>query len=112
MIISPTLPPAAAIEQSSVNQSLLNQIDSSQQSRRATDTVQLSSEARNLASTKLDNNNNANNAQLAAKNPNDNELQEAVPDNEAAEPPRPNSTANATNNVAQQQQTAKIDIIA
>ncbi len=49
MIILPTTTPAAVIDQSSVNQSQQQQVSSAEQSRKATVTVQLSSEARELA---------------------------------------------------------------
>jgi len=49
MIILPTTPPAAVIDQSSVNQSQQQQVSSAEQSRKASVTVQLSSEARELA---------------------------------------------------------------
>ncbi len=49
MIIVPTATPAAAIDQNTVNQTQQNQVQSAEQSRQASVTVQVSSEARQLA---------------------------------------------------------------
>jgi len=52
MIIAPTTTPAAVLDQNSVNQSQQQQVQSSKDSRKATVTVQISSQARELAGTK------------------------------------------------------------
>lgn len=116
MIISPSTPPAALADLNSVNQTLNNQIESSEQSRKATDTVQLSAEARNLANTKLDNGGNSTNP-LATSG--DNERLEATPDNEAAESisnPASNQAgaqpAQPLDNLTQQPVASKIDVVA
>ena len=49
MIIVPTATPAAVLDQNTVNQTQQNQVQSAEQSRRASVTVQVSSEARELA---------------------------------------------------------------
>jgi len=49
MIIAPTTTPAAVLDQSSVNQSQQQQVQSAEFSRKASVTVQISSEARELA---------------------------------------------------------------
>ena len=51
MIIVPTATPAAVLDQNTVNQSQQNQVQSAEQSRTASVTVQLSAEARELAGT-------------------------------------------------------------
>jgi len=53
MIILPAATPAVAIEQNNVNQAQQNQVQSSEQSRKATDTVQISPKALELAGTDL-----------------------------------------------------------
>jgi len=49
MIIVPTATPAAVLDQNTVNQTQQNQVQGAEQSRQATVTVQVSSEARELA---------------------------------------------------------------
>lgn len=49
MIIVPTTPPVALVDQNSINQAQQNQSQSSEASRKATDTVKISSEAQQLA---------------------------------------------------------------
>jgi len=49
MIITPAATPVAAIDQSNVNQSQQNIVQQSEQSRKATDTVQISPRAQELA---------------------------------------------------------------
>jgi len=51
MIIAPTTTPVALLDQNSVNQSQQQQVQSTEYSRKASVTVQLSSEARELAGT-------------------------------------------------------------
>jgi len=53
MIILPASTPAVAVDQSSLNQAQQNQVQSSEQSRKATDTVQISPKALELAGTEL-----------------------------------------------------------
>lgn len=55
MIIAPTITPAAALDQNSVKQSQVQQVQSTEDSRKATVTVQVSSQARELAGTKSNN---------------------------------------------------------
>jgi len=126
MIILPVSTPAVAIDQNSVNQSQLNQSQSLQDARKATDTVQLSSEARKMAGAES---NYTASTPAASSQPQeapasnsvslaleasatthrvaaDNEVTETIADNEVAEQQRP------VNAMTGQQETTKIDVVA
>jgi len=102
MIILPTTTPAANIEQFGLNQHQQQHIQNSEQSRKATDTVQLSAQARELASSHQHQQAEAAitpaTVQLAA----DNEVAEKV----VIEQQRP------SNPVTHQPNATKIDIVA
>ena len=108
MIILPVSTPAVAIDQNSVKQSEQNDTQALQKSRKATETVQISSEARQLAGAESKNSNNSastysassgNNAAAATQTASpqagstttsvqqasDNEAAEVVADSEVAE---------------------------
>ena len=132
MIILPVSTPAVAVDQSNVNQSQLNQSQSLQDSRKATDTVQLPTEARRMASAEStyvavaqaivnkppetqESSASANGVSLATEVKDapaprhiaaDNEVAEKVADNEIAEQQRP------TNAVSGKNETTKIDVVA
>lgn len=131
MIILPVSTPAVAIDQNTVNQSQQNQSQSLQDSRKATDTVQLSAEARRMAGAESnytaaapatpatassdESSPSANSVSLATEiqsNPTpahiatDNEVTEKVADSEVAEQQRPVNAATG------QQETTKIDVVA
>ena len=53
MLIAPTATPIASIDQSNVNQTQQNSVQQSVQSKKATDTVQISAKAQELAGTEL-----------------------------------------------------------
>ena len=127
MIILPAATPAVAIDQNTINQSQQNQSQSLQDAKKATDTVQLSAEARKLAGTESSDRapvtpapaaptqetGGANSVSLALEASAtthrvaaDNEVTEKVADNEVAEQQRP------TNAVTGQNETTKIDVVA
>ncbi|TLS66767.1 hypothetical protein FE236_01105 [Mariprofundus erugo] len=106
MVISPTITPVAVADFSNLNQTQQQHINQSEQSRKATDTVQLSAQARQLASAELHNKPAANTEQVAPHQAADNEAAEKVADNEAAEQARP------SNPVTRQPETTKIDLLA
>jgi len=131
MIIMPVSTPAVAVDQNNVNQSQQNQSQSLQDSRKATDTVQLSSEARKMAGVESnytaaapatppaaatqEASASANSVSLAteiqstptpAHIATDNEVTEKVADSEVAEQQRPVNAATG------KQETTKIDIVA
>jgi len=106
MIILPTTTPAANIERFDFTQHQQQHIQNSEQSRKATDTVQLSTQARKLAGSHQHQQTEAvitpATIQLAA----DNEVAEKVADNEVIEQQRP------SNPVTHQPNATKIDIVA
>ena len=102
MIILPTSTPVALTDFSQNNQSQQQLVQHAEQSKKATDTVQLSAQARELAGNKLAQNQAPLNPLQAA----DNEANEAVADNEQIEQQRP------VNPLTQQPVNTKIDIIA
>lgn len=105
MLISPTIPPVALVDQNSVNQSLNNQIANAEQSRKATDTVQLSAEAKNLANADLNSSSNRQHIVQNTSASRENEALETAPDNESSESQQP------VNNLTQQSTTTKIDVV-
>ncbi|MDQ6982150.1 MAG: hypothetical protein Q9M08_03985 [Mariprofundus sp.] len=130
MIILPVSTPAVAIDQNSVNQSQQNQVNQSEQSRKATDTVMVSPEARQMASADSNYSASSNNtpaapqqaaassepvtAQQAAASTAppapqqiaDIEVAEKVADSEVVEQQRP------TNAMTGKQDSTKIDVVA
>ncbi len=102
MIILPTTPPVALGDQNSVNQSLQHQFQNAKQSKKATDTVQLSAQAQEMAGGGLT---NQHNTPAAIRQAADNEAAETVADNKVAEAQRP------TNPVTQKPESTKIDIL-
>jgi hypothetical protein len=103
MIILPVTTPAAAIDQNSVNQAQQNQLQSSEDSRKATDTVKISAEAQQLA----DNSVNSN-APKEANDPTRIMAQEAA----KALTEAPKSDDVQKNPVTQKPEGSKIDIVA
>lgn len=83
MIILPTTTPAAVTDLSNSNQTVHQQIQSSEQSRKATDTVQISAHAQELAGSGLQSRQSP-----AVQSMADNEAAEKVADNEIAETQR------------------------
>jgi len=106
MIILPTATPVAAADFGNTNQSQQNQVNQSEHSRKATDTVQLSSEARQMAGTELNPKTSATTAPLPPQQLADIEVAEKVADNEAVEQQRP------VNPSSKQPETTKIDLLA
>jgi len=106
MIILPTTTPAANVAQFDLNQSQQQHIQNSEQSRKATDTVLLSAQARELASTHQHQQAEASNTPATIQRAADNEVAEKVADNEVIEQQRP------SNPVTHQPNASKIDIVA
>jgi len=106
MIIMPAATPVAISDVSINNQSQQQQIQLAEESKKATDTVQVSVQARELAGADLNNKPAANTAPAAIQKAADNEVAERVADNEVAEQQRP------TNPVTNKPETTKIDIVA
>jgi len=106
MIIAPTATPVAISDVSTNNQSQQQQIQIAEESKKATDTVQVSAQAREMAGAELNNKPAANNEPVAVQKAADNEVAEKVADNEIAEQQRP------TNPVTNKPETTKIDIVA
>ena len=106
MIILPTTTPAALTDVNNNNQTIHEQIQSAVHSKRATDTVQVSAQARELAGSGLNNGPAANNVPATAQRATDNEMAEKVADNEAIEAQRP------SNPVTNKPETSKIDVVA
>jgi uncharacterized transporter YbjL len=106
MIIMSASTPTAIIDLSNNNQSQQQQVQSAEQSKKATDTVQVSAQAREMAGTELNNRPVASNAPIAIQKAADNEVAERVADNEVIEQQRP------SNPVTHKPETTKIDIVA
>lgn len=107
MIILPASTPAAVVDFGNLNQSQQNQVNQSEQSRKATDTVQLSHQARQLAGAQLHNSPAQTSQPVAAVHAAaENEATEKVADNEAVEQARP------VNPQTQKPETTKIDLLA
>lgn len=106
MIISPSVAPVALIDQNSTNQTQNSQIQNSEQSRKATDTVQVSAQARELAGTEQNNKPVASTSPAAIQKAADNEVAEKVADNEVIEQQRP------SNPITHKPETTKIDVLA
>jgi len=106
MIIMPASTPVAIADVSNNNQSQQQQMQSTEQSRKATDTVQVSAQAREMAGSGLDNKPAANSEPIAVQKAADNEAAEKVVDNEITEAQRP------SNPVTQKPETSKIDVVA
>jgi len=106
MIILPAATPVAVADVGNLNQSQQNQINQSEQSRKATDTVQLSPEAKQLAGAQLHNSPTASSQPTAQHIAADNEVTEKLADNEAVEQQRP------VNPQTQRPETTKIDVLA
>jgi len=106
MIILPAATPVALADLGNLNQSQQNQVSQSEQSRKATDTVQLSAQAKQLAGAQLHNSPTTNTQPTAQHIASDNEATEKVADNEAVEQQRP------TNPQTQRPETTKIDMLA
>ncbi|MDQ6992186.1 MAG: hypothetical protein Q9M31_01825 [Mariprofundus sp.] len=106
MIILPaSTTPIASTDFTNLRQSQQNITSQSEQSRKATDTVQLSSEAKQLASAQA-HNSSAVNVAVSAPQSTDSEATETVADNEAVEQQRP------VNLQTQKPETTKIDVLA
>jgi len=105
MIIMPTTTPVAIADISNNNQSQQQQIQSIEQSRQATDTVQVSAQARKIAGTELNNKPAANSEPVAVQKAANNEVAEKVADNKIVEQQRPH------NPVTQKSETTKIDVV-
>ncbi len=106
MIILPTTTPAVLADVNSNNQTVHQQIQNAEQSKRASDTVQVSAQAREMAGSGLNNKAAANFDPVTVQKAADNEAAEKVADNEIAEAQRP------SNPVTQRPETTKIDIVA
>jgi len=106
MIILPTTTPAANIEQFGLNQHQQQHIQNSEHSRKATDTVQLSAQARELAGSHQHQQAEATITPATVKLAADNEVAEKVADNEVIEQQRP------SNPITHQPNATKIDIVA
>ncbi len=106
MIIMPTATPAAITDLSYTNQSQQQHIQNAEQSKKATDTVQVSAQAREMAGDSLSNAPAANNAPAAIQQVADNEAAEKVVDNEVIEQQRP------SNPITHKPETTKIDVLA
>jgi hypothetical protein len=106
MIIMPATTPTAIIDLSNNNQSQQQQMQSIEQSKQATDTVQVSAQAREMAGTGQNNNPVAASAPIAIQKAADNEVAERVADNEVIEQQRP------SNPVTHKPETTKIDVVA
>ncbi len=130
MIILPTTTPVAAIDFSNLNQSQQNQTNQAEQSKRATDTVMVSSEARQMAGTELNSKPSSYSAAIvpqqvestnapaapqqvapstppvSAQQAADNEVTEKVADSEVVEQQRP------TNAMTGKLESTKIDVVA
>jgi len=106
MIILPTTTPVAIADVNNNNQTAQQQIQNVEQSNKATDTVQVSSQAREMAGTELNNKPAANNEPAAVQKAADNNVAEKVADNKIAEAQRP------SNPVTQKPESTKIDVVA
>ncbi|MDX8405758.1 MAG: hypothetical protein R8K50_06370 [Mariprofundus sp.] len=106
MIILPSSTPAAVSDFGNFNQTQQNHISQSEQSRKATDTVQLSPQSLQLASAQMHNNPTASVQSVAPHVAADNESLEKVADNEAVELQRP------VNPQTQRPETTRIDLLA
>jgi len=104
MIILPTATPLALTDLNSSTQSRHQQIQLAEQSKKATDTVQVSAQAREMAGAGL-RNHHSRTAPTAIQAAN-HEAAEKTADNEIAEQQRPR------NPVTQQTESTKIDILA
>jgi len=130
MIILPVSTPAIAIDQNTVNQSQQNQINQSEQSRKATDTVVVSSKAREMAGTELNYSPSASSTPAPADKPAANSVSLATEVKNAPPPPPPAHVAadievaekvaasevveqqRPTNAMTGKQETTKIDVVA
>jgi len=106
MIIMPAATPLAISDVSINNQSQQQHVQLAEESKKATDTVQVSAQARELAGANLNNKPDVNTAPAAIQKAADNEVTERVADNEAVEQQRP------TNPVTNKPETTKINILA
>jgi len=106
MIILPTTTPAILADVNNNNQTIHQQIQNAEQSKKATDTVQVSAQAREIAGGGLNNKPAANVDPVTVQKAADNEAAEKVADNEVAEQQRP------TNPITNKPETTKIDIVA
>ncbi|EAU55671.1 hypothetical protein [Mariprofundus ferrooxydans] len=106
MIILPASTPAAVVDFGNLNQSQQNQVSQSEQSRKATDTVQLSPQSRQLAGAQLHNSPTQNSQPVELHIAAEKEATEKVADNEAVEQARP------VNPQTQKPETTKIDLLA
>jgi len=104
MIILPTATPLALTDLNSSTQTRHQQIQLAEQSKKATDTVQVSAQAREMAGAGL-RNHHSGTAPAAIQQAADHEAAETVADNEVAEQQRPH------NPVTQQTESTKIDIV-
>jgi len=102
MIIMPTVTPLALTDLNQNNQTQHQQIQNAEQSKKTTDTVQLSAQARALAGSGLHPNPTLVDPNALA----DREMAEKVADNEIVERQRP------VNPLTQRPETTKIDIVA
>jgi len=90
MIILPTSTPAILADVNNNNQTQHQQMQNAEQSKKASDTVQISAQAREMAGSGLNNNRPpATNDPVAVIKAADNEAAEAVADNENTEAARP-----------------------
>jgi len=106
MIILPTTTPAVLADVNNNNQTVHQHIQNAEQSKKASDTVQVSAQARKMAGSELDNKPAASFDPLTVQKAADNEVAEKVADNEIAEAQRP------SNPVTQKPETSKIDVVA
>jgi len=106
MIILPASTPVALADFGNLNQSQQNQVSQSEQSRKATDTVQLSAQAKEMAGAQLHSSPTQVQQPTAQHIASDNEATEKVADNEAVEQARP------VNPQTQKPETTKIDVLA
>jgi len=106
MIIMPTATPVAINDINISNQSQQQQIQIAEESKKATDTVQVSAQAREMAGTELNNKPAANSDPVVVQKAADNKVAEKIADNKVIEQQRP------ANPVTQKPETTKIDIVA
>jgi len=106
MIILPTTTPVAIADVNNNNQTTQQQIQNAEQSKKASDTVQVSAQAREMAGTELNNKPAANSEPAAVQKAADNNVAKRVADNKVIEAQRP------SNPVTQKHETTKIDIVA
>ncbi len=106
MIIMPASTPIASIDFSNNNQAAQQHIQNAEQSKKATDTVQVSAQAREMASTGHNNSPVSVNDPIAIQKAADNKIAERIADNEVIEQQRP------SNPVTHKPETTKIDVVA